>query len=404
MKKSELYCDRHPEDVANCGATDDASTACTSSTQCASPLPACDLGAGQCVQCTTAEPAACTGTTPVCEGTRCAACTRHEQCPSSVCLPDGSCADAASVAFVDAMGTENPDCSRATPCTKLSRGLATARPVIKVSGTVDEQVTINNQNVEIVGGTSGRLTYTGGNGFLLRIDGSSVVTIVDLELTGATGSLGHGLTVQNSTGDVTLRRVRIADNGGSGVSAIGGKLTVTQSTIYGNYGGGISIGMAEFDLTNNFIVANGTGTSTFGGVRIDSIPMGLTGRLEFNTITENNGTAGSTTGVLCTSVFTPLIFSNNIVYENVGTSGRMQTAGPNCSWTYSDIGPGTSVSGTGNMNVDPEFKNTIAHDYHLMPTSMVKDKADASATMAIDVDGEQRPMGSGRDLGADEAP
>lgn len=402
-KRSSLYCEHHPDDTANCSSTTDASTSCTTSAQCSAPLPACNTAEGECVECTTAEPEACTGTTPICEGTTCAACTEHSECISAVCLPDGSCADPATVAYVDPSGGDT-DCTQAEPCRRFDRALGTDRPIIKVHGTIDEQVLIDDQNVNIIADRGAKLTYTGGNGILLRIDGESTVTISDLEITGATGATtGTGISLQNgNTADVTLRRVRVATNNSVGISAFGGKLTISESTIANNLGGGIYLSGSEFDITNTVIAVNGSPASTFGGVRFDQTSTGRR-RFEFNTVTQNSATTSTPTGVFCTVINTAVTFSNNIVYDNQVGTGRVQAAGTNCNWTYSDIGP-DPVAGTGNINQDPLFVNVGQNNFHLTSTSPVKDLAAASATLMNDIDGDPRPMGSGRDLGADEAP
>ncbi len=39
-----------------------------------------------------------------------------------------------------------------------------------------------------------------------------------------------------------------------------------------------------------------------------------------------------------------------------------------------------------------------------MTSSSAKDAADPTATFAVDIDGDARPRGAARDIGADEAP
>jgi len=68
---------------------------------------------------------------------------------------------------------------------------------------------------------------------------------------------------------------------------------------------------------------------------------------------------------------------------------------------YSDVGP-QAVSGTGNINVDPQFVDAASRNVHLMTASPAKDVADSAATLAVDIDGDLRPQGTARDMGADE--
>lgn len=379
--KNPNYCPgANPND--NCAEIDAAGSdaGCLTSDQCAaSAMPVCNTATMTCVQCTASEAEACTGTTPVC-GTdnTCRGCASHDECTSAVCLPDGSCSDGSNVAYVNAAGTDNAMCTKAMPCIKLSSALATARPYVKLTGTTNEQVSIDNQNVTLLADPGAKLTSTS-NGIVLEIKGSSQVAIDGLEITGASGATGYGISLPTgNTAKLTLQRSRVTNNAAGGISVSGG----------------------DFDITNTIVAGNGTSNSSFGGVRFDSTNTG-TRRFEFNTITNNSVGMGLTGGVVCTLVGQAVTFANNIVFNNQIGSGRTQVSGSNCNWTYSDIGPDT-VSGTGNINMDPMFANAAQGDFHITAASPCKDAADPSATLAVDIDGDSRPQGSGRDIGADE--
>jgi hypothetical protein len=404
----------------------DGPTACSTSAQCMAPTAVCDTSAGTCVQCIAgAEEDACTGTTPVCgDNHACRGCTAHAECPSSqACLPDGSCADASQVAYVDPGGTDNDQCTQGMKCTLLSKALMTTRPYVKMTGTTNDQVTINNQTVTILADPGAKLTSTS-NGILLQVQGSSVVKIYDLEVTGASGATSFGIsmpagntatlslhrvTVSGNTGGgisatggtLTVSQSTVSGNTGGGISATGGTLTVSQSTVSGNTGGGISISGAQFDLTNNMIVKNGSANSAFGGVLVSQITSGA-GRFDFNTVSGNSGDSGTVTGVLCSVVTQAITFSNNIVYANQVSGGGTQVGGNNCNWTYSNIGPGDDVPGTGNKNEAPLFVNPGQNNFHIMASSPARNTADPAATLNVDFDGDERPEGGVHDMGADE--
>jgi hypothetical protein len=192
----------------------------------------------------------------------------------------------------------------------------------------------------------------------------------------------------------------VTGNTGGGISASGGTLTISQSTISGNTASGISVSGGQFDITNTIIAGNGGPATAVGGVHFDQINSG-TRRFEFNTVTNNNGMDGAAVGVVCTLVGQPVTFANNIVYANQEGGTRTQVGGANCNWSYSDIGP-VAVAGTGNINMDPLFANPAQSNYHLQAGSPAIDKADPASTMDVDIDGDVRPQGSGRDIGADE--
>jgi hypothetical protein len=297
-------------------------------------------------------------------------------------LEDGSCAQADQVAYVDPLLGGGTMCSQTAPCKRIADALKTSRPILKLTGMLDEQVQVNDQNVTLLAEPGAKLT-SGTNGVILEIRGSSQVAISDLTITGASGPAGTGLGVSlppGSNASITLRRVVVTNNSG----------------------GGISISGSQFDITNCVIAGNGSPQASFGGIRFDQINSG-TRRFEFNTVTNNGAIDGSSVGAVCTLVAQPVTFSNSIVYGNQIGGTRTQVGGANCNWTYSDIGPDTAIN-TGNINADPLFVNPTQNNFHLQPTSPVKGRADPAATVHTDIDGEARPQGNGYDMGADEIP
>lgn len=372
------WCEGAPGNrCSNIDAPTDTPVTCASNDQCATPTPVCDLaGSKMCVQCVAPDQvSACSGTTPACgSDNMCRACRAHNECASSACLDDGSCASEATVAYVDPMGTDNTTCTKAMPCIQVAKALATGKPYVKFHGTTTEQVSINNQNVTLLADPGGILTSTM-NGILLEVRGSSHVSIFDLSITGGSGTNGFGISMPSgNTALLTLRRVKLI----------------------GNAGGGVSISGGEFDIQNTIIAKNGSATSSFGGVFITQANSG-TRAFAFNTVANNTATTSITPGVLCAAVATPINLSNSIVFGASGT----QVEGSNCSWTYSDIGP-TAQAGTGNINADPMFVNAAQGDFHISASSPCKDAADPAATLDEDFDRDTRPQGAARDIGADE--
>jgi len=351
----------------------------------------------------------CAGTSaPRCDRTSgtCVQCLGSSDCASEVCDEGArACLDPAGVIYVAADGAAAGTCTQAQPCNTIQGGVSqvsAGRSNIRVrAGTYTEQVTLNGVAATILG-EGAVVTPSGVPGFVVQ-DGAQV-TLDGIRVTGAQGASNPpGIRCQIVTAGTPSLRLRrgTIDNNSVGVAATECALTIEQSTIAGNVRGGVSISGGTFTLTNNMIVANGSPTSTIGGVSISQIAAGSPLILDFNTVTANGGLSGARTGVDCAQIFTPLTFSNNIVYGNQVTGSGSQVGGSNCSFAYSDIGP-QAVVGTGNINMDPLFVDATNGNYHLQAGSPAQNAADPTAGLAVDLDGDVRPRGGRSDMGADE--
>jgi hypothetical protein len=386
----------------------DAALECRSSADCPGATPACLLPEGTCVQCTAAEAASCTGATPVCDDAAhtCVGCRAHADCASGACLPDGSCADEAEVAYVDGGApTTATTCTRAAPCHQLAQALVTARPYIKVlaSSVVEDTSVPINRSVTIVA-DPGATLRRGGTGDCLRVEGTSTrVTIQDLALSNLAGSGGSAIYVKDA--ELTLSRVELSNNAGIGLRVQGGVVRLYRSRLARNLQGGISIEnlAASFQVVGNVFVDNGnTGTSS-GGVRIKTSLNSPTRRLEHNSF-HGNLTGNGGAGIDCDG---PLVARNNIVSGPPGTAN--QQIGGSCSHAYSlffQLSDGNVPPGTGNQGADPRFVDPAAGDLHLGPGSPALGAADPGSIFddlsELDIDGERRTQPA--DVGADEAP
>ncbi len=400
---------------------------CTEGSECAADAPVCDDGTHLCGACTMdgdcdgrAEArcftddgvcVACLEATdcplmeaPVCDDTdhACRGCIADAECASDVCnLATGECVAEADVIYLEPGGT-GATCTSVAPCGTFAAGLAlvtATKKTIKVgAGSYDERVAIPGLTVDIVGpGADVHGTVVGP---LFDITGDAEVSIRGLRIHEGAGTTGDGVRCTDSTGNptVTLSAVTVDTNGGKGITATGCALTVTRSVIRGNTAGGVVISAGTFTLTNNWIVGNGVSTLPNGGVTIQNTTGTGAHVLDFNTIADNNSSA-SFPGVSCGTIGGALTFANNIIYANESAA---QVGGDlMCTHAYSNIGP-IAESGTGNINMAPDFVGAGTGDFHLAAGSPGIDVADMAAALTIDLDGDDRPQNGRSDMGADE--
>lgn len=400
--KTDTGCDG-PTAKEGCPNDGSIGATCKMSSDCKGMnLLACDTGLHACVQCFGDDNLACVGTTPICASDRCVACAQHSDCKASnACLPDGSCASDTQVAYVDSGGTDNPNCTKMAPCTKVMAALTTRRPYIKLHGTTDEGATINinAQNVTLLADPAAALTRSA-NGAVLQITGASTVEIDDLLITGAKGPTNPAVSVPAGNNvTLSLKRVTISGNDGVGISHQGGSLTISRSTISDNQGGGISTGVTSitFDITNSFIYRNGdSGTSLVGGVSLTPL-TGSASRFEFNTVVDNQVKDSTllTGGVLCDQAgFTA---PNNIIARNsVGGDPTKSNANTVGACMYPTSATVTAVTG-----LNFKASENKPYDYHIQSGSSAIGKATTPSSITIDFDNQPRPPNTS-DQGADE--
>lgn len=389
----------------NCSS--DGEISCASDRDCPDDTAVCDVsGARICVQCTPDQHAACIDETPVCIDNACRPCTAHDQCASRVCLADdgGACAAPEDVAYLQEGGT-GTECSLARPCGSLATAVNAGARYIKIAAGLvvnSGATTIEGRAITILGDPGAALDRNG-DGPLLRVRGEDThVALRDLTISGATGPDAAAIELEPAGGSasLSLARVTVEGNEGLGLSATGGAVTIARSTFQGNAQGGIDLGpSARFDITNTFIVRNGNDlTSVFGGVRIEAVSAGAN-RFEFNTVVDNRAAARGVTrgsGVICDIVDFPA--ANNIIARNrIGASAtapNAQTLGV-CTYPTSKIQHDVASLGFASPD-EPPFS------YKLSEGSAAIDQATTTSPVAIDHEGDPRPRGAQKDIGADE--
>jgi hypothetical protein len=400
-KRSELYCGKHPDDLANCPQTDagiDAPTPCMDEADCTPAAPLCEPGAGICVGCLTDIDCAGDPNRALCdpETYSCRSCIEHADCASRACLPDGTCGDDDTVIYVSEGGADTNPCTVSSPCATILRALplvTDTRRFVKLSGAlVSPAITIGSRRVILL---SDPATTLRGADPVLKIQ-KSLVEIHDLTIDCGGAALGGIKTEMDST--TTLRRVTVRGCGKLGVEGKGGFLAISRSLIAHNAGGGITTdGSARFSITNTFIYRNGTAGSARGGVTLGATTTDVRNRFEFNTVVDNQVKAGNAVagGVAC-AAGNLIDLANNVIARNTSSTGLNPNTVGGC---------GVALSLVVEDDIMPlEFVSPDAEpfDYHIGPGSSARDTAPDGSSVTEDFDGHYRPQGLYKDYGADE--
>lgn len=394
----------------NCVEGDGSMQSCSSSTECANDG-VCKLPEGVCVGCVEATDCDVTSTTPVCNTTNntCEGCSVNAECPSKACdVQTGSCIDETQIAYLEA--NTSGDCSAATPCGTLSAAFATGRPVIKVQGII--AVTGNSalavdRDLTVIGDVATNLSILRTTNAATFDVQNAKLSIRDLELSGNTGVGGHAIVMTGATAQLSLDHVFVLNNSARGIDAgNGSKVAMRSCVIAGNLGGGASL-LVDFEITNSIFATNGSGATTFGGARLKPLDPS-SAVFEFNTVANNVTMGGSIakSGIDCFGTAFPA--HNNIV---AGLSGGFVLE-QSCTFDHS-LFTGNVPSGAGadpsNMSTnDVRFESESSEDsrlttfFRLKSNSPAIDKADSTSAITVDIDGQSRPQGDEKDIGADE--
>jgi len=248
----------------------------------------------------------------------------------------------------------------------------------------------------------------GGGG--IACTGSGDALIINCDILGNSAG-GSGGAVLSDLSMPWIMNSRIEDNqtsgDGGGIGMVNGSnLMVLGCVVSGNsassYGGGID------HLESSSMIANCTitGNSASGG---GGISFYASSNLNVLNCTFSGNSAGQGGGLLCSA--STLLIQNCILWGDSAPSGPELAvlAGANLTIGYSDlqhgetavtVDPAGSLSWwPGNIDQNPLFVG--GGDYHLRGSSPCID-AGTNAGVYNDIDGENRPMGDGFDMGSDE--
>lgn len=370
---------------------------------------------------------ACAPDAPVCDvqSATCRGCVADAECGDGVCRErTGTCVPSGAVLYVAPTGSDAAACTAAAPCASVARALeevtASVHTIRVADGMYTGQVFVDVQTPSpiLISGEDADpagaiLSGSTTNNTTIRVDSQTSV-----ELEGLTVGDGGGDGIE-SYGAVSLYRMLVRDNQLHGVDTQAGTLHIEQSTIANNGergldisrtvvvvhrteivdndAGGIETNECPFSVTNTIIARNGRIGSDVGGLRITTIPNQLA-ELRFVTVVGNLSSQGpGSSGIYCSNPFT---IDSSIVFGNGPTAGSSQLSFA-CSATYSLFSGPTAPSGQGNL-VAPDAGFVSQTDLHLTATSPAVDAANPAATNTVDFDGNPRPSGPSRDIGADE--
>jgi hypothetical protein len=329
-------------------------------------------------------------------------------CASQACNTDGTCVDPSAIAYVATDGSDAASCSQMTPCS-LTHGISLGRKyTVLAMGTYQ---------------TTANLTITGsrwvigvGNPTINRVTNPGSVIIVgiatdlhlsNLTVTGGINSSstsfdGMGIQCPNDQTARTLEltNVTVTTNGGYGVDASSCAVTVSRSTFSYNGGEQIGAGYGIYTKDYNATVDRSAFVHNTGdGLYFD----GGTSMVVTNSFfTDNRGTAIDTNASLGTISF--CTFVENLNAGNIGVPNFDLSNNLFANNAHPVVCQGGCVTaGTITLGADvsaAHFKS--ATDFHITTGSIAIDAA-AASTMDHDYDGDTRPLGNGRDVGADEA-
>jgi hypothetical protein len=234
--------------------------------------------------------------------------------PLAVFGAGGSAGATTSTLYVSNTGTDSGTCTSSTaPCATVTYALTQAgSPTILVSGTIDDNVVVNNQDVTIAqdpGGGPAELNGTG-KGPVITVEGFTILTLNQLTITGGSAPIGGGVYLEGGDAQFTDSTIsgNTATNSGGGIGG-DGFFNLIGSTVSGNTalgsgfiggaGGGIAITGAAggddiVDSTISGNTAGGVGSGAEGGgiVNVGGSQIISNSTISGNTATGANGGGG----------------------------------------------------------------------------------------------------------------
>lgn len=341
-----------------------------------SATPVCD--AGECVQCTGENTAACEDATPVCDAElrQCEPCSEHQQCPGSACnLVEGSCLPLDAVIHVDGDGGRE--------FTSIGAALAS------VSAGVTAVLVVHERNADTPYVEA--VTIDGGRTIaLLAADGETPV----LQGPGASSAVA----VNDASTSAFLERIQLRNSGGYGVSCDAAFVDLRRAWVVQNDGGALlATNACQLHVANAF---------TGGDVNnVDAIVVeGSTAELLYGTVVAGDGNLGGSSRALTCDPASTVTVRNSLLVAIDDATLEVDCAGANVSHSASE----NAMLGDGNValgDIQGGWLVDLADDFHLdsPPATLATTALWQDGDPMLDIDGDTRPaiVGGAEHAGAD---
>jgi hypothetical protein len=314
-------------------------------------------------------------------------------------------------------------------------GLAAAAIIwgAAINFEADGVINVRNSNISVNDGWTGPFVYFNG-GKAVNFIGNTVTNNTGLTLGGIHVIGGNPIAISKNTFSGNSTSNGLIDSASSGTNSITffdhNKLT---SNILKPGFFGFSRGLASFTnlgstptfiMANNLLAKNNTIISSTGGaIAVTTNSPEAVISVINNTITENTGTLTGGLNLKTRGNIGKVNLFNNIIRGNKASAVNAASADIYFDNDVDNDAIGKPVAFLNNnstnmvskiffpilpsnINLNPQFVNTLISDYHLKPTSPMINQGinflSKPAYLSKDIDGQVRQNGVRNDIGADE--